>query len=246
MQVRGRIARAPACLHAVAEHLSGALAQGVGRLDDAPALGALERVQKIPGLDRGDGQLADVGKQVLVHDAQPALRIGRAPTAGLGGVEFPRQRFEGVARFHRPGQLLCALREAGIDVVGKQLAGLVAPLPCLRQRDRRVDAQGQRLRLAIEPVVHAPVLACGLDAQVHAPAVRVALADRTSLVLHLPHESVCQHWVFLLAVGTWLSQQGRYLQKYRQSTDKRCYAPICRGAKKNPLSLEGERVSGWF
>ncbi|MCY1540477.1 hypothetical protein D9M68_761200 [compost metagenome] len=237
MQVGGRIARAPACLHTVAEHLSGALAQGVGRFDDAPTLDALERVQKIPGLDRGDWQLADVGEQVLVHDAQPALRIGRAPTAGLGGVEFPRQRFEGVARFHSAGQFLCAFREAGIDVVGKQFAGLVAPLSSLRERDRRVDAQGQRLCLAVEPVVHAPIPAHGFDAQVHAAAVRVALADLTALVLHLPHESVCQHWVFLLAVGTWLSQQGRYLQKYRQSTDKRCYAPICREAKKNPHPL---------
>ncbi|MNY41802.1 hypothetical protein D3C86_1766410 [compost metagenome] len=119
-------------------------------------------------------------------------------------MEFPRQRFERVGRFHCSGQFLCAFREAGIDVVGKQFAGLVAPLSSLRERDRWVDAQGQRLRLAIEPVVHAPVLACGLDAQVHAAAVCVALADLTALVLHLPHESVCQHWVFLLAVGTWL------------------------------------------
>jgi len=65
-------------------------------------------------------------------------------------MEFPRQGLEGVRRFRRPGQFSCALRQAGIDVVGKQFVRLVAALSSLRERYGRVGPKASVFALPLK------------------------------------------------------------------------------------------------
>jgi hypothetical protein len=64
---------------------------------------------------------------------------------------------------------------AGVDVIGDQLAGFVAPRPGILQGDVRVDAEGQTFLLAAKAVLEPPPLSSfGRDLEIEAALVGVA------------------------------------------------------------------------
>lgn len=115
----------------------------------------------------------------------------RPPGGRLRCVELARDCLQGVfAAAAEVASFSARLASAGIETFRQQLAGLVAPLAGLRERNLRVDAQGRRLALAGQPIVEPPALARHLNQQLHAPAVSVLVAGRLAGVLHLPDKGV--------------------------------------------------------
>src|SRR5262249_49975818 len=95
----------------------------------------------------------------------------------------------------------------GIDIVGEQSLGFVAFLARVLQRDRRIDADGERLLFAAEPVSQPPQFAAvRLDQQMKPAAVREF--DWAIGRLGVTHPCV----IIIVPVGV-----ARYQRKYQQS-----------------------------
>jgi hypothetical protein len=120
---------------------------------------------------------------------------------------------------HKPRRKLFqpAVRR-GIDTIGEQSLGFVAFLTRVLQRNRWIDANGQRLLFSAKPVSQPPQFAAvGLDQQMKSTAIREL--DWPIGTLGVTYPSVVEH-VGIVPVGL-----VRYQQKYQQTgripTDRR-------------------------
>jgi hypothetical protein len=118
----------------------------------------------------------------------------------------------------RRRQLFQPAVRRGIDTIGEQPLGFVAFLTRVLQRNRWIDANGQRLLFSAKPVSQPPQFAAvGLDQQMKSAAIREL--DWPIGTLGVTYPSVVEH-VGIVPVGL-----VRYQQKYQQTgripTDRR-------------------------
>ena len=145
--------------HGVAHHLPAHLQHPVRQVDCAPVLHCFGHAGKVLCGDGADGHGAQGGENVALQAPDGVVGMPRAFAVSPVLPPQPGHGLEGVGLVDGVGHLGFTPELAGVGACFQHLAGVVACLPRLRQRNLGVDTQGQALFLAPMAVFPAPVFA---------------------------------------------------------------------------------------
>jgi hypothetical protein len=129
-----------------------------GALISAPDLELAQRVEELGGGDLTDGTVAEGVEGGLKQPAVLFQGHRRTALSGLLVEQFVGHLAKGIATGGH-GNLVQAPLNAGVGVIGQQLAGSIPALARLRQRDSWISAEGERLLFTAEAIGKAPQLA---------------------------------------------------------------------------------------
>lgn len=171
-QVGGRIAFRSARGDGVAKHLAAVLLRAVRGFDGAAAFDTAQCGEQIRRGDFGDGPAAEPRKDVALQPPDDLVGVARRPVRRIFRKPLPCDDFEAVLAADGERRLHRLAMFTRIDVGRELLAGFVAPIARILERNVRVSPERQQLFLAevslLEPP---PARAVGIDQQVQTTAV---------------------------------------------------------------------------
>ena len=135
---------------------SDALLHPPCRLDRTTPLDLLQHRKQQRFVDDVHRHCAQMREDVPFKAGDHVIGVNWLPLRLLDRVPFTSgllECLEGPAVAH---QLRTLGSNAGITALPQQLAGIVALLPCLGERDLGIDAEREQLFLALQPVLEAP------------------------------------------------------------------------------------------
>ncbi len=171
-QVSGSAVLTQPFLDAVAKYPTRLFTQAMSRIACAPPIHSLEHLQHLRGVNLRYGPAAEPREGIILEAGQRLFILCRLDIREALCHPGQCDHFECIDSCTTGRAFVRLLGCPRIDACGKLFPSFITLLACCRQRHIGVNAQCQRLILAVEPIVHPPILCPRLnDLEVHAAAI---------------------------------------------------------------------------